>query len=111
MFSGPASRCVRSPDNRARQGDSDRKDGCREARTFAKKTANRAAGESSGRLSDQPPGRKLKAHRSVRCDRVSDISWDVPFRCPGRTIEMMRALRQSPVSCRRAARMNLNGEM
>src|SRR5580692_714725 len=83
MFSGPASRCVRSPDNRARQGDSDRKDGCREARTFAKKTANRAAGESSGRLSDQTPDRKLTAHRSVRCDKKSNASWFVPLVASG----------------------------
>src|SRR5216683_3249266 len=79
IFSGPASRCVRSPGNRARPGDSDRKAGRRAARTSAMKREGRAVGEASARLWDQPPGKRWRAHLSVSCDKKSGVPWNVPF--------------------------------
>src|SRR6266567_5055396 len=96
IFSGPASRCVRSPGNRARQGDSDRKAGRREARTSATKKEVRGAGEASARLLDRPLYKRWRAHLSVSCDKKSGVPWDVPFLGLGRVIETMRAL-QKPV--------------
>src|SRR5580698_3235846 len=80
MSSGLASRCAQNPGNRAQPGDSDQKDGRKAARTFATMTEARAATEASARLSPRPPGRRWKAHRSVSCDRKSDMSWKDPFR-------------------------------
>src|SRR5271156_4771854 len=77
-FSGPANRCVRSPDNRAPRDDSDRKAARREARTFAMTKEVRAAGESLAHLSAQPPGKKSRAHRFVRCDTQSSVLESVP---------------------------------
>src|SRR5260370_34081516 len=54
MFSGPASRCVRSLGNRARPDDSDRKAGLGVARTFAMKRAVRGARESLAHPSARP---------------------------------------------------------
>src|SRR5256714_5213408 len=79
MFSGPASRCVRSPGNRARPGESDRKAGRRAARTSAMKREVRAAAEASARLWDQPLGKRWRAHLSVSCDKKSGVPWNVPF--------------------------------
>src|ERR1700726_3213582 len=79
MFSGPASRCVRSLGNRARQGDSDRQAGRRAARTSAMKREVRAVGEASARLWDQPLGKRWRAHLSVSCDKKSGVPWSVPF--------------------------------
>src|SRR5207245_8449892 len=79
MFSGPASRCVRSPGNRGRKGDSDRKAGRREARTSAMKREVRAAGEASARLWGRPLCKRWRAHLSVSCDKKSGIPWNVPF--------------------------------
>src|SRR6266566_6349234 len=79
MFSGPASRCVRSPGNRARPGESDRKAGRRAARTSAMKREVRAAGEAPARLWDQPLGKRWRAHLSVSCDTKSGVPWNVPF--------------------------------
>src|SRR5713101_4343154 len=101
IFSGPASRCVRSPGNRARQGDSDRKVGRREARTSAMKKEVRAAGEASARLSGRPLYKRWRAHLYVWCDKKRGVSWDVPFL--GRAIEMTRASQKSPAPCGRPA--------
>src|SRR3984893_16153391 len=79
IFSGPASRCVRSPGNRARQGDSDRKAGRREARTSAMKRGVRAAAEASARLWGRPLCKRWRAHLSVSCDKKSGVPWNVPF--------------------------------
>src|SRR5205807_4501496 len=79
MFSGPASRCVRSPGNRARPGESDRKAGRRAARTSAMKREVRAVGAASARLWDQPLRKRWRAHLSVSCDKKSGVSCNVPF--------------------------------
>src|SRR5579884_227163 len=79
MFSGPASHCVRSPGNRARPGDSDRKAGRRAARTSAMKREGRAAGEASARLWGRPLCKRWRAHLSVSCDKKSGVPRDVPF--------------------------------
>src|SRR5438552_18979680 len=89
ILSDPASRCVRSPDNQARQDDSDRRAGQREARTFATKTGVRATGEASARLSDRPLYKRWRAHLFLSCDKKSGVPWDVP--CLGQAIEMMPA--------------------
>src|SRR5437667_6780818 len=96
-FSGPAGRCVRSPGNRARQGDSDRKAGRREARTSAMKKEVRAAGEASARLSGRPLCKRWRAHLPVSCDKKLDVPWDVPFL--GRAIEMMRTSQEPATPC------------
>jgi len=101
ISSGPASHCVRSPGNRARQGDSDRKAARREVRTSAMKRGVRAAGESSARLWDRPLCKRWRAHRSVSCDTKSDVPPDVPFLALGRTIEMMRAPQKPRMRCTR----------
>src|ERR1700730_7939418 len=98
IFSGPASRCVRSPGNRARQGDSDRKAGRREARTAAMKREVRAAKEAPARLSGQPLYKRWRAHLSVSCDKKSGVPRHVPFLGFGPTIEMMRASQKPPIS-------------
>src|SRR6266576_3384714 len=95
MFAGPASRCVRSPGNRARQGDSDRKAGRREARTSAMKKEVRAAGEASARISGRPLCKRWRAHLYVSFDKKSGVPRDVPFL--GLAIEMMRASQKSPI--------------
>src|SRR5258708_30747069 len=79
MFAGPASRCVRSPGNRARPGDSDRKAGRREARTSAMKGEVRAAGQASARLWGRPLCKRWRAHLSVSYDKKSGVPRDVPF--------------------------------
>src|SRR5438105_9171369 len=79
MFSGPASRCVRSPGNRARPGESDRQAGRRAAQTSAMKREVRAAGEASARLWGQPLCKRWRAHLSASCDKKSGIPWNVPF--------------------------------
>src|SRR2546421_2637136 len=79
MFSGPASRCVRSPGNRARPGESDRKAGPRAARTSAMKRGVRAAGAASARLWGRPLGKRWRAHLPASCDKKSGIPWNVPF--------------------------------
>src|SRR5438105_9666232 len=79
MFSGPASRCVRSPGNRARPGEIDRKAGRRAARTSAMKREVRAAGAASARLWDQPLGKRWRVHLPVSCDTKSGVPWNVPF--------------------------------
>src|SRR5207237_62125 len=101
MFSGPASRCVRSPGNRARQGDSDRKAGRREARTSAMTREARGAGEASARLSGRPLYKRWRAHLSVSCDKKSGVAWDVPFL--QRALEMMRASQKPARPCVRPA--------
>src|SRR6266581_1293586 len=101
MFSGPASRCVRSPGNRARQGDSDRKAGRREARTSAMTREVRATGEVSARLSGRPLYKRWRAHLSVSCDKISAVASDVPFL--QRAIEMMRASQKPPTPFGRPA--------
>src|SRR5438445_2646153 len=101
MFSGPASRCVRSPGNRARQGDSDRKAGRREARTSAMAREARGAGEASARVSGRPLYKRWRAHLSVSCDKMSGVASDVPFL--QRAIEMMRASQKPARSCVRPA--------
>src|SRR5208283_4262301 len=66
---GPASRCVRSLDNRARPGDSDRKAGRRAVRTCAMKKAVRGVKESSEHPSPQPRGKRLTVRQSSRFDK------------------------------------------
>src|SRR5947209_9322734 len=97
MFSGPASRCVRSPGNRARQGDSDWKAGRREARTSVMKREVRAAAEASARLWGRPLCKRWRAHLSVSCDKKSGVPRDVPFLGPGPAIAMMRASQKPPI--------------
>src|SRR5579862_5237100 len=75
----PANRCVRSQGSQERPCDSDRRGGRKAARTFAKTTAERAGAGVLASISDQPHGRKLKVHQSVRCDKKWGISCDVPF--------------------------------
>src|SRR5271155_5873965 len=99
MFLGPASCYVRSPGNRARLGDSDRKAGRRAARTFARKREVRATRVAWARLSGQPPCKRWRDHRSVSCDKKSGVPWDLLFVAPflgfgpaiGRRIVMMPA--------------------
>src|SRR5438270_8564708 len=91
IFSGPANRCVRSPGNRARQGDSDRKAGRREARTSAMKKEVRAAGEAPARLGGRPLCKRWRAHLSVPCDKKSSVPRDVRLLEVAPAIEMMRA--------------------
>src|SRR6202521_6115701 len=79
MFAGPASRCARSPGNRARQGESDRKAGRRAARTSAMKRGVRAAGAESARLWGRPLCKRWRAHLPVSCDKKSGVPWNVPF--------------------------------
>src|SRR5580700_11964239 len=63
MLSGQATRCVRSPGNRAPQGDNDPKADQRAARTSAMTREVRAAILASVRLADPPHGRRWKAHQ------------------------------------------------
>src|ERR1700740_182584 len=93
IFSGRANRCARSRDNRARQGDSDRKAGRRGARTPAKKREVRAAGEASALLSGRPLYKRWRAHPSAWCDKKSGVAWDAPL-LGLEPIEMMRASRK-----------------
>src|ERR1700687_2382956 len=85
---GPASRSARNLDNRARQGDSDRKAGLRAARTSVMMMEVHAAEESSARLAARPLGRKWKARLSVSCDKKSGAAQDVPFLGPGSGTEI-----------------------
>src|SRR5471032_3311105 len=109
IFSDPATRCARSPDNRARLGDSDGKVGRREGRTSAMKRGVRAAGEASARLSGRPPGKKLRAHLSASCDRKLRVPQDVPFLGLGPANEMIPARRKPPTPCGRLASIDSNG--
>src|SRR5712671_4311633 len=109
MLSGLASHCVRSRGNRARQGDSDRKAGRREARTSARKTGVRATGEASARLSPLPLCKRWRVHLPVSCDKTSGISRVVPF--PGRrpAVEILRASKKALAPSDKPATIGANG--
>src|SRR6266403_5426102 len=116
IFSGPANRCVRSQGNRARQGDSDRKAGRKEARTFAMTMEVRAAGAASLRPSARPLCKRWRARLSVSCDTKLDVPRSLPFLWPfpglaidGPAIELMRARQKQPKPYRRPARIGSNG--
>src|SRR5580658_1763567 len=113
IFSDPASRCARSPDNRAPRGDSDRKAARTEARTSARRRAVRVAAEASERLSRRPLYKKSRAHRSVPCDKKLDVPWNFPFVGPEQAIElaieMTRAPQKSPRPCVRPASIGSHG--
>src|SRR5215472_13374066 len=79
MFSGPASRCVQSPDNRAQQGDTDRKAGKRGVRTSAMKTEVRAAGGELVHLSGRLLCKRLIVRQPRLCDKKSSVPREFPF--------------------------------
>ena len=106
---GPASRCVRSLGNRARQGGTDRRAERREARTSATKREIRAAGEASARLSSRPLGKRWRARLSVWCDKKSGVPWNFPFLWLGLAIDVMGALQKPRMLCRRPASIGSKG--
>src|SRR5580704_4806684 len=79
MSSGPASHCVRTQDNQALSGGSDRKALRKAVRTSATTMEGHGAGESFPHLSAQPPDRRSTGRQPVGCDRTWDSSVCFPF--------------------------------
>src|SRR5882757_2473768 len=79
-LSGPASHCVRSPDNQAQQDDNDRKAAQIKARTSATRKVGHAAVKVSGHLSAQLLCRKWRGRLPVSSGRKSGVPSHVPPR-------------------------------